>query len=423
MTRRLSKLTVAAGLILLGRVASAQAPVVEAAREPITWIKPVQDKNFYLLSLFERTPNVKSALLADPALASLADTKRRALSGSVNSCEPKAACYAAALRFTDAEVAKAADTLAALYRTNAALRSMVDGPLRSSGMFQRYHSMSGEAMLVRAWKDAAAGMNNLIDVYGTGAKPRYPEIDSITYDPASQNYVRLLRIIVSTMADDTSTLDLFFEVPLQFALHVTDANHRDEAGRFEPMHLGENAAAFQHIPDIQWTRYRYSAIVVPGAGNDRSGVALSPWGKMRLTLAAHRYHSGLAPLVIVSGGFVHPNQTPYAEAIEMKRSLIRDFGVPEQAILVDPHARHTTTNLRNAVRLMYRYGVPIDKTALITTDLYQSEYIESAVFTERCDKELGYQPHQILRRTSPSDLEFLPKIESLQADAADPLDP
>jgi uncharacterized SAM-binding protein YcdF (DUF218 family) len=31
----------------------------------------------------------------------------------------------------------------------------------------------------------------------------------------------------------------------------------------------------------------------------------------------------------------------------MKRQLVALFGIPESAILVDPHARHTTTNLRN----------------------------------------------------------------------------
>ena len=57
------------------------------------------------------------------------------------------------------------------------------------------------------------------------------------------------------------------------------------------------------------------------------------------------YANGKAPLILVSGGYVHPNQTPYCEAIEMKESLVRDFGIPSDAILIDPHARHTTTNL------------------------------------------------------------------------------
>jgi hypothetical protein len=228
----------------------------------------------------------------------------------------------------------------------------------------------------------------------------------------------------AVLLDDASTMPLFFHPPLRFALLLMDHNHRDEAARHESMHEGENRAALAHLRSIRdWDRYPYSAIVVPGAGNDRPNWPLSAYGKMRLQLAAKRHRDGKAPVIIVSGGYVHPNQTPYAEAIEMKRALERDFGVPANAILIDPHARHTTTNLRNAARLIYRYGVPFAKTALITTDPGQSAYIEAPIFTKRCADELGYQPHQGLKRTSPFDLEFRPAIESLQSDPSDLLDP
>jgi hypothetical protein len=150
---------------------------------------------------------------------------------------------------------------------------------------------------------------------------------------------------------------------------------------------------------------------------------LSPMGELRLDLAARRFRERKAPLILVSGGYVHPNQTPYAEAIEMKKALVSKYGVPADAILIDPHARHTTTNMRNAARLMYRYGIPFDRNALVTTDRYQSSYIESEVFVKRCESELGYQPHKIVRRTSAFDLEFVPRIDSLQIDPLDPLDP
>ena len=109
--------------------------------------------------------------------------------------------------------------------------------------------------------------------------------------------------------------------------------------------------------------------------------------------------------------------------VEMKRALIEDFGVPADAILIDPHARHTTTNLRNAARLIYRYGVPVARLALLSTDPYQSTYVESAEFRDRCARELGYQPVTLGRRLSRFDIEFAPAAESLHADATDPLDP
>jgi hypothetical protein len=125
----------------------------------------------------------------------------------------------------------------------------------------------------------------------------------------------------------------------------------------------------------------------------------------------------------VSGGYVHPNQTLFNEAIEMKRSLVRDFGVPAEAILIDPHARHTTTNLRNAARLAFRYGLPGERPMLITSDQSQSAYITGAVFRDRCLKELGYQPGTLGKRLSKFDVEFTPAIDALHADARDPLDP
>jgi hypothetical protein len=163
--------------------------------------------------------------------------------------------------------------------------------------------------------------------------------------------------------------------------------------------------------------------VVPGAGGDRPDVPLSAWGRLRVAVAANRYHEGKAPFVLVSGGFVHPNQTPYCEALEMKRALMRDYAVPENAILIDPHARHTTTNLRNAARILYRYGFPFERKGLITTDLYQSRYIEAPAFNERCRKEMGHVPHRIVGRISSMDLEFLPQLDALHADFSDLLDP
>jgi uncharacterized SAM-binding protein YcdF (DUF218 family) len=107
-----------------------------------------------------------------------------------------------------------------------------------------------------------------------------------------------------------------------------------------------------------------------------SGVSesnLSPAGRLRDELAAKRFRDGKAPFLIVSGGFVHPIRTEFSEAIEMKHDLMTRFGIPADSIIVDPHARHTTTNMRNAARLMYRYGIPFDKTALVTTDPWPTE--------------------------------------------------
>ena len=274
-----------------------------------------------------------------------------------------------------------------------------------------------------AWLDAANGINNIIDVYGTGKAPRYPQIDSVSFDVKSQAYGQLVHTVAEDLDEQQSDLKLFFQPSLRFALYLLDVNHRDEAGRFEPLQRGENAAALRRLRTIRWKDYPYSSIIVPGYGPDLAGWSFAPEGKLRCEIAARRLRERKAPVIIVSGGYVHPNQTRYCEAMEMKKSLISDFGVPASAIIIEPQARHTTTNLRNAARLVYRYGIPFARAALVTTDSFQSAYIESDGFAKRCDQELGYQPGKILRRVSAFDLELVPRIESLQVNPMDPLDP
>ena len=410
---------VATHALLSLSVASAAEPL----RAPVRLEAPVQDKNFYLLSMLERTPDVRDAVRAEPALARIAAERLAVLDKAARTCNLDLDCYAAAFQWSDVQANDAGHALAGLYRTSPAVRRLADGPLRESGMYVRHQGLAGDQLLDHAWMDCIHGINRIIDVYGLGKAPRYPAIDSITYDIKSDAWRHIVQNLTATLEDDRGNLALFSSPSMRFALELLWLNHRDEAGRYEPMEVRENALSFRRIKSVDWGKYPYSVIVVPGAGNDLPGFRLSPEGKLRDEIAAKRFREGKAPFVLVSGGFVHPSQTEFAEAIEMKRDLILRFGIPAGAILIDPHARHTTTNMRNAARLMYRYGMPFDKKALVTTDPPQSQNIESAGFEKRCVEELGYVPHQILGRTSPFDLEFRPTLDALQADPQDPLDP
>jgi len=422
MTMRMNVL-----FLLLYGIAAGQSSVepalVQPAHAPVALVSPVQDKNFYLLSQIERRPDVRGAVERQPALARIAASRVSALDKAAHDCVQDVDCYVKALRWSEDESKEAGRAIAGLYDSSPAVRSFVDGPLRLSGMYVRYNTEPGGRLLERAWADSTAGMNRMMDIYGAGKAPRYPQIDAMTYDAASTAWKHDVQVLASVLEDDRESLKLFFSPSLRFATELMWLNHRDEAGRHEPLELKENETAFQHVPSVDWSKFPYSAIVVPGAGNDRPGVQLSPGGKLRNEIAARRFHEGKAPFLIVSGGYVHPERTEYSEAIEMKRDLVTRFGIPAEAIIVDPHARHTTTNMRNAARLIYRYGIPFDKKALVSTDPQQSDYIENAVFEKRCLDELGYLPYRLGRRTSAFDLEFVPQIESLQADPADPLDP
>ena len=245
------------------------------------------------------------------------------------------------------------------------------------------------------------------------------------------SYQGLVRIIIKGLLfpgepsrlEESPAAALFFEPTLRFALRLLQANSRDEAGRFWPLNLGENQLALAYSKHIQWKSFPYTIILVPGAGSEVPGVPLSPWGKERLRYAVDVYRSGKAPFILVSGGFVHPSQTPFCEAIEMKRYLMEAYSIPERAILVDPYARHTTTNLRNAAREIADYGLPLTKAFLIVTDTTQSSYIAGAKFAQRDIDELGYQPVLSMKRLSPTEIEAEPSAKVVYVDPLDPLDP
>lgn len=379
-------------------------------------------KNFPLVSLLDRHPEAQRAIADAPALRALLDQRRTRVATAARECAVDIGCHATTFILTADDVAQVSDVLAALVRNGQAMTALVD-EMRGSGLFAPDRDAEPAVLMARAWQRTAAGLNRIIAVYGRGEPPRYPAIDAVSHDVASPQFGALINTAVGAIEEGGRDWRMFFEPSLAFALTLLDVSRRDEAGRFEPLHLGENAAAYQHIASIRWSDFPYPAIVVPGAGADSPDVVLDPQGKLRVALAARRYHDGTAPLLLVSGGNVHPNQTRFNEALEMKRSLMRDFQVPERAILIDPHARHTTTNLRNAARLLFRYGVPTDRPSLITTDQYQSSYIEGALFAERCEKELGYQPYQLKARLSRYDVEWLASVEALRMDPLDPLDP
>jgi len=198
-------------------------------------------------------------------------------------------------------------------------------------------------------------------------------------------------------------------------------NQRMESIRYEPLEQGENLASFNRMRSLDWKRWRYSAIVIPGAGLNSGETGLSPTGFFHLRMAARRWREGMAPFILVSGGHEHPNRTPYDEAIEMKRELRAHYSIPADAIIVDPYARHTTTNIRNAVRLLFRMGAPLDKDFVVTSIVAAS--LRNPDFGERCALELGYQPVKFLDLMSPFDVTAHGNVESLHIDARDPLDP
>lgn len=409
-------------LLVATAFALPHATIAQAAK-PLSLHVAIQDKNFLLLSYLQADPQVRNALVADNELSQISAERERFLALGLKTCKGSAVCTLKPLLWNDEEIRAVSFALARIYADNPSVRRLVDGELRQSGAYVLYQKESGADLLKNAWEVCARGLNDIVSVYGQGVAPRYPLIDSISFDVNSADFQQRVASLTQQTAADASGPELFFEPSLKAALQLLDWNHRDEAARLEPMESGVNQTAVHAIPTIPWNTFAYSVIVVPGAGPEQRDVALSEAGRKRTALAADEYHAGKAPLILLSGGYVHPSQTQFAEAIEMKKALLHDYHVPEEAILVDPHARHTTTNMRNAAREIYRYGIPMSKPALVVSDAAQVSYIASQPFADRNLKELGYVPYQTVKRASDTSLVFLPMMNSLQQDPLEPLDP
>jgi DUF218 domain len=121
-----------------------------------------------------------------------------------------------------------------------------------------------------------------------------------------------------------------------------------------------NAAAIASFRGFGgWAGFAYRLLIVPGytpLDQKRPAPGVHPVARRRLEMALSDHRAGKAPFLLVSGANVYPRGTPYFEAIEMKNALCA-MGVPPERILVEARARHTTTNLRNAGRIMRSLGV------------------------------------------------------------------
>ena len=167
-------------------------------------------------------------------------------------------------------------------------------------------------------------------------------------------------------------------------------------------------AAFQSapIPVERGVRYRFA--LVPGYTpylGWRGG--LHPEAVTRLGFAKRALDERLASVIIVSGAAVH---SPDNEAVLMYEWLLAQ-GVGRHRLVLEPFARHTTTNLKYAGRIILEAG---ESAALVITSdgsgwrrlLTQAFYLGRptlSTFHARCLWELGHlvgeltwlRPHQL----------------------------
>lgn len=380
----------------------------------------VQSKNYYLLTLLQSTPAVKKLLESDPELLKICAAKIATIKQSLDCKE--AACFTADLKFNTDEVKQIGDELAKLYQPGNALGLLVKNDLIPSGAYIINKTLSPQQQLIKAWEQDAEGVNYAISIYADGKKPYYASIDSISMNVKSAAYPGVLADAAAVILDEYKNSKLFFCPVLGYALQALEINGRHDAANFEPLQTGINKAAITKIKQTLWAKYKYSAILILGAGPGDLQTNISSVGMLRCRMGAARYFAGLAPFIIVSGGMAHPYKTKYCEAVEMKKYLIENLHVPANAIIAETQARHTTTNVRNGVRIIYRYGMPATRPFLTVS----SKSHISSVATDmaaRCMKELKMVPYTVGKRYDDNALELYPALEALQINPIEPLDP
>lgn len=378
----------------------------------------VLSKNAYLSFMLSRNAGMRQLLAADKNLVQLGQTQRKALSEASLSLDG-----VKAMKVSDDHARQVALRLAALYDREPSFRSFVDDSVMATGCYAMAEG-KGRERLMNAWYHDVKALNHAIDVYGGGGKPNYPLIDSVSFDVHGRRFTQeIFPLVKGNVLLATEDDPFFAAIPMQAAQCLLMANDRLQATDDEPLANGLNKAAYAAAARTAWGQYPYSAIVVLGVGPETSTERVTAESLLRADYAALCWRRKLVPFIIVSGGKVHPYHTPYCEAEEMRNYLRSVCQVPDSVVIVEPHARHTTTNLRNAGRIMLRQGFPMDKPSLVTGSKSHIDYVCSDTFQQRFIKELGYLPVSLSKRIEDRLSSFFVNRSCLQIDDDEPMDP
>ncbi|MCC9043682.1 YdcF family protein [Myroides sp. M-43] len=384
----------------------------------------LRDSNFYFLDQLSKQPELVKLLNTNKAFAEIKKGRLEQVRKLVNSetfpkSEELVHCYI----FTDDQIKNISDQLVILNNKDKKVEAFFE-QLKQSKKYINYNQMNKEDFISNVTKLNFSGLNHTLKVYGLGEKPFYPNIDSVSYNKNSWYFKGATLFWAKHLANETDyTNRSFFEPMLDYGLYLMYMNHRDEAIRYEPLAQMYNKNAIAHAKSVDFKKYEYNALIVLGDGPENYTDPLGALGKLNLKLAVEQYKQGKAPFIIVSGGHVHPNRTQTCEAIEMKKELIQLYNIPEQAIIVEPYARHTTTNLRNATRLMIEYGFDIKQKSMIVSYQLHTKSIADKKFLDRFMRELGYLPGEIVKQQKGELLDFYPSDLLLQVNPLEPLDP
>ena len=385
-------------------------------------VERLKENNFYFLNQILKNKTIADQFKKNKVLTDWTEQQRKALVQNENLQEIREASQIVAPYLFSAEIIDSMVREFKHIQNNTAMQTLVQ-EVRHSGKYANYETLNDSAFLEQVLRLNLEGLNHTLEVYGKGSDPNYPKIDAVSYDVNSNYYQRTLLYWSSHLVKTNRETPLFFERSLAYALYLMYANHRDEGVRYEPLDKDYNAMAQAQVQKVDFKAYPYNALLVLGDGPTNYRDPLSALGKLNLEIAVAQYNQKKAPFIIVSGGHVHPNRTATCEAIVMKEELMKKYNVPEEAIIVEPYARHTTTNLRNATRLMIRYGIDIKQKSMIISHYNHIQMISDDKFKERFMRELGYLPGEFIEIEQGELLEYYPVRVMTHLNPLEPLDP
>lgn len=381
----------------------------------------LEKRIFYLLDEIEHADKIKNELAKDPVLYNLYRQKITEWKHALSNCS-NMQCLANALLYSDSENVAIQRELGKLYHQSKKIRSFVHNKIRASHFYELSNSLNDSLLLMHVWNEEAEGMNHIVNAYLLHKDLIYPTIDSAKYASGSPVYFDSVKLLLQKEIDRADKESLFYRPSETLVLSVLQLNGRNEAGRLEPL-SDANGKAYKRAKHIDWSKYNYSAILVYGSGPGKETIRFSKINQMRCDSAVAVYKKGVAPFIIVSGGFVHPFMTHHCEAIEMRNYLVKECKIPADAVIIEPYARHTTTNIRNANRILIENKFPLNKPVLGVSSRSHIDYIVGQNFVRVFRRDIGVVPFTGMQRVSECEASYLPAMLSMQINSEEPLDP
>lgn len=131
-------------------------------------------------------------------------------------------------------------------------------------------------------------------------------------------------------------------------------------------------AELQQAAQVVWDYHRLGHALEPAD-------LLFVLGSHDLRVAEHAadlFHRGLAPRVVLSGGFGVRKASPWAKSeAEMFAEVMRQRGVPASALLLEPRSTNTGENVKFTRALLVAHGLAVQSVIAV-----QKPYMERRTF-------------------------------------------